>query len=656
VLRRPLEPEVFVYVTVVPRSEQENGAIAVVSNLTQRKLMEGALRESEERFRRLSAATVEGIVIHDSGQILDANESAARMFGYDAEEMIGLGAIELVAREAREAMLSNMHSGHDRRYEGTGLRKDGSTFPVEIQGSAVSYSDRTVRVTALRDISERKRTEAALQQSEQRYKQLVENASDIIYRVNLRGELTYVNPVAVRMMGYSEDELLGMQYTRLLRPDQREEAQEFYATQVVEQLATTYWEFAAITREGRELWLGQHVQLVMEGGRVAGLQAMARDITGQREVERIKDEFISVVSHELRTPLTSIRGSLGLLASGRMGELPERGQRLLDIAAQNTDRLVRLINDILDLERLQSGRVALEKQDCDAADLMAQAVEVVRAAAEGAGVTLSCQPRSALLHADPDRIVQVLVNLLGNAIKFSPAGAIVRIEGERRNGEFRFQVRDRGRGIPVDKLESIFGRFQQVDSSDSRQKGGTGLGLAICRSIVEQHDGRIWAESMPADGSTFVFTLPTPHAHPSATDSQRGAARVLLAEDDPDLARVLMETLERDGIEVHHAVTGLDTVRLAVQIRPDLLVLDLILPDGDGFAVVAQLQDHEALRHLPIVVYSARQVEPAERERLRLGPTEFLTKARVTPDQLEERVLSLLRERDTGANPLGSSR
>ena len=233
------------------------------------------------------------------------------------------------------------------------------------------------------------------------------------------------------------------------------------------------------------------------------------DIRRRGEVERIKDELVSVVSHELRTPLTSIRGSLGLLASGKLGPLSPQGERMVQIATQNADRLVRLIGDTLDLERLESGTLSLEREWTEADRVVRPAVETLRGPAEARGVRLEAGvPAGLAMHVDPDRVEQVLVNLLSNAVKFSPGGSAVRVTAEKRGAEILFAVIDRGRGIPAEQLEHVFERFRQVDSSDAREKGGTGLGLAICRSIVHQHGGHIWAASEGGAGSTFFFTLP----------------------------------------------------------------------------------------------------------------------------------------------------
>jgi signal transduction histidine kinase len=234
-----------------------------------------------------------------------------------------------------------------------------------------------------------------------------------------------------------------------------------------------------------------------------------RDLTRRREVDRLKSEFVSVVSHELRTPLTSIHGSLGLLASGVLGS--EKGKRMLEIAVNNTDRLIRLINDILDIEKLESGSAQMQRTVCNAGNLLRHAVDVMRAMAQEHQVTLLLEEHDAAIEADCDRVLQCLTNLLSNAIKFSETGGTVTAKVRVASEQAQFEVADQGRGIPGEKQESIFERFHQVDASDSRRKGGTGLGLAITRSIVLQHGGRIWVESQIGKGSTFFFTIPLAH-------------------------------------------------------------------------------------------------------------------------------------------------
>src|SRR6185312_11017280 len=241
---------------------------------------------------------------------------------------------------------------------------------------------------------------------------------------------------------------------------------------------------------------------------VVGYLMIATDLSEKRAIEKLKDEFVSVVSHELRTPLTSIKGALGLLVGGVTGALPPKAGEMAQIALNNSDRLSRLVDDILDLQRIESGRLTLEKQPCAAAVLMKESVDSVHLLAEREKLAINMSPCDALVKVDQGRMMQVFVNLLGNAIKFSPPGGRIEFAAESTGQSVVFRIADNGRGIPRGKLETIFERFQQVDASDAREKSGSGLGLAIVRSIVQQHRGRVWAESTLGQGSTFYVQLP----------------------------------------------------------------------------------------------------------------------------------------------------
>lgn len=232
------------------------------------------------------------------------------------------------------------------------------------------------------------------------------------------------------------------------------------------------------------------------------------------ELSRRKDEFVALVSHELRVPLTSLRGSLSVLAAGVLGPLPEKGQRMLDIALTSIDRMARLINDLLDVERLDSGRVQLDLQPWTVTDLLEQAADVVRPLAESEGVSLQMHPLDAEVAVDGDRIVQALTNLLSNAVKFSPPHGRVVLEASLLGDTLELSVSDQGEGIPAERQAEIFEPFHQLRISDAKEKGGTGLGLAICRGIAQQHGGRIRVESEPGRGSRFIITVPVRHPRP----------------------------------------------------------------------------------------------------------------------------------------------
>ena len=504
------------------------------------------------------------------------------------------------------------------------------------------------------------------------------------------------------------------------------------------------------------------------------------------DMDVVKDEFISTVSHELRTPLTSIRGALGLLSAGLLGNVDGKAQNLLRIASSNTERLIRLINDILDLERMESGRAPLKLRRCSILDLAREAVDTMTPMADGASIhlDLTCNaPRDSIyFDADPDRILQVLTNLLSNAIKFSPEDSKVSVQIDSDTNSVALKVVDRGRGIPADKLDAVFDRFQQVESGDASKKGGTGLGLAICRSIIQQHGGAIWAQpNQSGPGTTLWMQLSrsaraSDPALPSliAGPGERGEGLILVCDDDPGIREVVAEQLRQHGYEIMEASSGEEVIAIAreqaARVRdhsglpisallldlympglsgwetlqrlkespatasipvvvlsvipatertllaeeaqgwvqkpfnenlllaelgrvlrakagpgqillveqdqsqaqailggfeqagirvdhaatlqqavdrcllgaPDLIILDLTLPDGDGFSLVDWLRRQPALRTLPLVVYSSREVSEAEMQKLRLGPTQFFTKAKVRPSEVEELVLGMV--------------
>jgi PAS domain S-box-containing protein len=333
-----------------------------------------------------------------------------------------------------------------------------------------------------------------------------------------QGRFVEVNPSYLRLTGYRRDELIGQRVTDLNlgidTPTYDQGIEDLIKAGVLHNR-----EVELRIRSGETRTILLSVELIELQGQRCAL-SIANDIT---ERKRLENEFISLVSHELRTPMTALIGSLDLVATGQLGDLTPRGQQIVQVAINNTERLIRLVNDILDLERMKSGQLTLHKTHCDLADLLNQAISAMQAMADQAQVTLVVESLPLEVWVDCDRMQQLLTNLLSNAIKFSPRDGTVWLQaevegdrganerGSRGAGEYarvHLAITDQGRGIPTDKLELIFERFQQIDASDARAKGGTGLGLAICRQIVHQHQGDIWAESIPDQGSTFHVLLP----------------------------------------------------------------------------------------------------------------------------------------------------
>ena len=353
----------------------------------------------------------------------------------------------------------------------------------------------------------RKQSEAALQNSEAQLRLITDALPALISYVDNRQCYQFVNKTYEDWHQLPRTKIIGSHIRELMGEVNYQKIQQ-YVESALSGKTLTYESEVVLSDRLVRYFSATYIPDLDRDGEVKGFFALVSDISDLKAISQMKDEFISVVSHELRTPLTSIYGALKLLATSPQSGLDEEDREMLNIAVTNTERLIRLINDVLDLERIESGKIRMNQQPCDAADLVREAVEVMQPMANSQEITLVAEPISIAVNADPDHIHQTLTNLLSNAIKFSPSHSSVRLTVEEREREVLFQVSDRGRGIPPDKLERIFERFQQVDASDSRDKGGTGLGLAICYKIIEEHGGRIWAESRLNEGSTFCFTLP----------------------------------------------------------------------------------------------------------------------------------------------------
>jgi len=479
----------------------------------------------------------------------------------------------------------------------------------------------------------------AVERTERRYRDLVDNASDMIYRTDPFGRFTFVNPVATRILGFDEGELLSMKYFELMRPDWVPRAMGFYE-KAAKTRESTYLEFPVRKRDGNEIWVGQHVRPIITAGRIEGFQGMARDITdrvnaqselraerdfvsaildtapslimvldaqghivrfnraceelsgvsmsevagrpfwdvpflldadrseiregiprlaastepvkldrvwigksgarhviawtvmalrgqsGQtsyliglgsdvtmaRELERLKSQFISMVSHELRTPLTSIRASMQLLIAEEMTGNADADQ-LVRVALSNADRLIRIVNDILDMSKIEAGEMMVTPRRTRLGPIIEDSVRSVEAFARDNGVTISHHSTmpgngAAEVVADPDRTIQVLINLLSNAVKHSPNGARVEVTTGREGAMAAVAVRDHGPGIPAHKVDFIFEPFTQLDGSDTRRIAGTGLGLTIARALAEKQGGGIRVSSREGEGATFTLTMP----------------------------------------------------------------------------------------------------------------------------------------------------
>jgi PAS domain S-box-containing protein len=546
--------------------------IATGLDVTVQRVAETSIRESEARYRQLVEGSLGVVCTHDlEGNILSINEHGAQGIGRSIDDVVGHPLTDLMYPE-RHAMLQPYLQTLQHGGEAQGMfhlrHTNGEERVIAYRNRLIQEPGRARYVLAFGvDITEQVRAEELLRSLIRQSNSVLESVGDGIYGIDLEGRVTVVNPAAAQMLGYSAEELLGRNMHELIhhkhadgtpyaaadspvrraliegetvrvanevfwRKDGTSFPVEYVARPQIEAAPDTE---ETLRRSGITSTASAQLPLALPaGGTGSGEHATAAqpsapgtpqehavgvvvaftDISERNALDRMKDEFISTVSHELRTPLTSLRAALGLVAGGALTARPDKMRQMMDIAIGNTDRLVRLVNDILDLERIGSGKAELHSLKCSVEDLFHRATSLQQASAAKANIRFTIEANGVYVWADPDRILQTLTNLVSNAIKFSPQASTVPSEVRLvahyvSAEEALIEVHDQGRGIPEDKLQQIFDRFKQVDASDSRAMGGTGLGLAICRSIITQHGGHIWATSKLGQGSTFHFTLPT---------------------------------------------------------------------------------------------------------------------------------------------------
>jgi two-component system, OmpR family, sensor histidine kinase VicK len=494
-------------------------------DVTDQREAEEALLSSEHRYREVVESSL-GFVFTCTmeGRLTSLNAFTAETLGYRIGDLTGRPLAELLDSTGA-ARLQECLAALKTQDEWQGYipvrRSDGIYRRIAFRSRRMElHGERPFILIHGMDVTEQHEAEEALQIATRQRELILESVGDGIYGIDLEGRLTFINEAAARMLGYEPEELTGREihevihhshadgtpYSRLTSPI----LQGMRRREAVRMRDEVFWR-----HDGTKIPVEYIANPLIEEGQLSGMVVAFQDVSERRRLDRMKDEFISTVSHELRTPLTSLRASLGLIQSGALDKRPEKQRQMVEMAIGNCDRLVRLVNDILDFEKMESGRQPLNRTVVAAIDLLRRAADVAHSMATAVHISFQVKAGTALVYADAERVLQVLNELVSNAIKFSPPETVIRLGTQPApDGEICFVVEDQGRGIAPEKLDHIFDRFQQGDASDSRDLGGTGLGLALCRSIVEQHGGRIWAESTPGKGSRFLFTLPAAEQAP----------------------------------------------------------------------------------------------------------------------------------------------
>lgn len=620
------------------------------------------------------AGSLDGIVIADSRTFIqDVNPAYEAITGYSRQELIGQKTNVLKSGLTPDETFVEMWDGLNRSGQWVGevinRRKDGSLWHSYLSITRVDDEAGSVAayVAIIRDITKRKlmetqlrlnlaQIEAAQEQAVAtvgRLQAILESVGEAIVMVDVHGACVMANHKIGDVLGIAAEQVVGRTVHELRTVAHRAFRTEGalawipgpnggppaeIGTIVVEtrdEQARVFHEFAAPVQN--------------DEGAIIGRIYVYRDVTKETEVDRMKTDFIATVSHELRTPMTSIKGSLGLVLGGVAGPVPDDARELLSIAMHNTDRLVRLINDILDVSRIEAGKMEIRTQPLAVADLVQRAVREMQGYADQRSITMTTVVPDDLprVLADADRLQQVLVNLLSNAIKFSDVGSVVTLTAGHEPAGVWVRVEDNGPGIPEGQQAAIFEKFHRIDNAASRRTGGSGLGLAICKAIVEEHGGQIWVESEPGKGSAFTFSLraePTPAEF--AAPPAAGGKTVLVVDDDPDIVKLIGLSLEQEGFQVMGATSGEQALALARSRRIDAITLDLMMPGMHGLEVARRLKAEPATRSIPVVVVSAytRQRDP---ELLTLGLSGVISKP-IDEGQMLSLIRSIVGETTNG--------
>jgi len=640
------------------------------------------LAETLQRLHAIVEASPLAIIALDGdGTVRMWNPSAERMFGWSEAEVVGRQNPTIppeLEQQYRSFVSSRMQGLSQSGFETTRARKDGSLIDVNIWTAPLREEggDVTGIMTMLVDTTERKhadRERVQLRASEQaaraevdvekRYRKLLEAAPDAILEVDRQGRIVLVNRQAERLFGYTRAELLGNRIETLIpdrfrarHPDHRD---TFFEHPVMRPMGTGLElyarrfdgsEFAVdvtlspydsegagrvicVVRDVTERkhaeeqiqMLNQHLEQ-----RTAELVATNKELElRNREVERVnrlKDEFLASMSHELRTPLNSIIGFSDLLAEQGAANFNPKQKRFLGHIQQGSRHLLELINDILDLSKIEAGHLELKYEDFEVSQAVAEVVATVRPIASAKNMQFdSAVAEGLFLYADRLRFKQVLYNLLSNAIKFTASGGRVSIEGSASDGSARFCVADTGIGIPAGEQVAIFESFHQVGTTTKGVREGTGLGLAITKRLIEQHGGSIWVESELGKGSRFFFTLPVRLAEgEEAAPAGDGETPLILVVEDEGAAQELMVShLEEAGYRVITIGSGGEAIQAAVKLHPDVITLDLLMPGKSGWQTLDELKKTPATAAIPVIIVS---VVEERKKGLSVGAMDYLVK------------------------------
>jgi PAS domain S-box-containing protein len=615
---------------ILTNSGEAFGIVLVFRDITEGKRAELALRQSEARYHLLFDSNPHPVWVYDLQTlgILDVNHSAVQNYGYSREEFLSLTIKDIRPPEDVPALLeSAVKAPPDVEAAGVWrhCKKDGTVIDVEITSHPLVYGGKNARLVVATDVTTRKKAEEALRQSEERFRLLVSEVADYaILMLDPEGRVASWNAGAERIKGYKADEIIGQHFSRFYPAEDVEAGKPAYELKVASECGRFEDEGWRIRKNGSRFWANVVITALRDGTRrLRGFAKITRDITehkrtqelmmrAKEEAERaskFKDQFLSTMSHELRTPLNAVLGFSDLLADERYGPLNDRQRRYIDHIHTGGKHLLKLITDILDLSKIEAGRMELTREDVAVASAFTEVISALYPLAEKKSQALLQRVEPNLhVHADAMRFKQVLTNLIGNAVKFTPEGGRVELMARQVHNQVKIEVRDNGPGIPPEQQQRIFEAFVRLTETGSTTEG-TGLGLAITARLVELHGTTLGIESQPGEGASFYFSLPliAPPRDQSTQSSTpvpraRKAPRILVIEDNPATGQLIQSQLASSGYETLRCDRPERATEMAAELQPDAITLDLLMKPVHGFEVLLQLKNNPQTSKIPVIV------------------------------------------------------
>jgi PAS domain S-box-containing protein len=552
-----------------------------------------------------------------------------------------LDTLSSVLQRAADVPVVVLMDGTDPRQAIHAIQKGAQDclFKRELNGQSL--------VHAIQYALYNKEIEEGLKESKARYHAIFHSKLTCVFVHDFAGRFIDANEAALNMLGYERDELYSHRFSTLIHPDRAESASRMFQTIHKKGRHEDPVEYMMMRKDGRPVWVEVEGTLIYRYGKPNAIQITARDITQRKKAEEAqrlsteklkqhnqrKSDFISTVSHELRTPIATMREGVSLCLDRVAGEITQTQGELLTDTLHSIDRMERLVTDLLDLSRIEAGKMELRRTVLDVCEVSKKVQQeyLTIAAEKGIELDIRLPDVPIILYADGDKITQILSNLLNNAIRFTEPGGRIVISVEEDDDFVRCAVSDTGIGIAEEYIPKLFSKFTQVGRTDGPGYKGTGLGLAIVKGLVERHGGSISVNSMQGKGSTFTFTL-----------KKTLFPKILIVEDDPNYIEVITRFLKTQGYRFITANDGEQALRLARAELPSLIILDLMLPGMNGYEVIGRLKHDSRTLDIPILISSGFDVDNEQLDRLNNHSTIPVMKKPFIPDDLRLRIGELL--------------